>query len=108
MLGPGAWAWVILVTCWYLPASPLANGEPVSVRRLEKPAYNVPLWTPGVGARTNVCHRQMSVQQGNSSLRDALKGLSLSMVFDDYAPYTMINEEGAVTGHHRRNMRSFR
>ena len=86
---------VVAHACW----PPRAGGaEATAHDALKTPSWNVPLWTPNVGARTDVCGRQMLVHQGNLSLRNALNELSLSMVFDDYAPYTMVDDSGAVTG----------
>ena len=94
ILLPRSLAWLILALACWLPS---AGATEASVA-FEKPFYDAALWTPDVGARTSVCSRQQQVHQGNISVRDALNGLSLSVVFDDYAPYTILDDSGAVTG----------
>jgi len=59
------------------------------------PQYTVPLGV-SVNARTDVCRIQAQVLNGTIALRDALRGLSLSMVFEDTPPYSEVDDSGIL------------
>lgn len=59
----------------------------------EKPAYNTKTWDRSADHRTNFCSRHEALERGDIKLRDALKGLNISVAI---FKYQMNPETGAI------------
>ena len=90
-------AWLVFVLACGPPRAG-ATRAGAAHAAFTRPFYDAPLWKQDVGAKTAMCNRQMLVNQGNMSLRNALDGMSLSLAFEDNAPDTILDDSGAVTG----------